>query len=495
VERLPALKLASPRRLKADLIVVPCFEGEPPEKGRLPAALASVVARLAARDGWRGEPKQIAEAAAGGGAAVRLLGIGKRRDLDARTLRLAIVAAVESGRRAGAASLALVVPEHPRTAGEAGAELVAREALLAAYRFERFRSERKPRAPRQIQLLPAPAEEAAYRRALGTAAIVAAAAAYVRDIDNTPPNEATPEWMAEQAARLARRHRMRITVLGPRELRRRGMGGVLAVGGGSANPPRLVRLEWGRGGPAVALVGKGVTFDTGGISIKPAQGMEEMTYDKSGACAVLGVMRAAAELDLPVRLRGYLPLAENMPSGAAYRPGDILRCYNGKTVEITNTDAEGRLILADALAWAAEEEPEAILEYSTLTGACVVALGLTGAGLFTPDDDLAAGLLAAAEASGERLWRLPLWSEFDEEMKGEHADLKNSAGRWGGASTAAAFLSNFVGGVKRWAHFDIAGPAYVGTDGKGPKGATGYGVATTIAWLRQARQPKTQRVR
>ncbi len=485
MDRLPDLKLASPRRLAADFIVVPCFEGERPDAARLPDPLAALAAKLAARAGWRGAPKQIAEALTARGATLRLTGLGKRRELDSRTLRAAIGAAVEGARRAGAASLALVVPEHSLTAGAAAAELVAREALLGAYRFERFRSERKPGGPRRILLLPPPADQAAYRRSLAPAAIVAAAAAYARDLDNTPPNEANPEWMAQQAAVLARRYGMRLRVLGPRDLRRRGMGGVLAVGSGSGSPPRLVRLEWGRGRPVVALVGKGVTFDTGGISIKPAQGMEEMTYDKSGACAVLGVMRAAAELELPVRLRAYLPLAENMPSGAAYRPGDILRCYNGKTVEITNTDAEGRLILADALAWAAEEKPDAILEYSTLTGACVVALGLTGAGLFTPDDELAAGLLAAAEGSGERLWRLPLWSEFDEEMKGEHADLKNSAGRWGGACTAAAFLSQFVGGVKRWAHLDIAGPAYIGSDSKGgPKGATGYGVATTLAWLR-----------
>jgi leucyl aminopeptidase len=198
---------------------------------------------------------------------------------------------------------------------------------------------------------------------------------------------------------------------------------------------------------------------------------------------VLGIVRAAAESSLPVRLRAYLPLAENMPDGAAYRPGDILTMHNGKTVEITNTDAEGRLLLADALALAAAEKPDAMLDFSTLTGACVVALGLTGAGLFTPDDDLASALLAAADEAGERLWRLPLWPEFAEEMKGTHADLRNSAGRWGGASSAGAFLANFVGN-SRWAHLDIAGPAYVGAEGKGAKGATGFGIATTLRWLR-----------
>ena len=265
------------------------------------------------------------------------------------------------------------------------------------------------------------------------------------------------------------------------------MGAFLAVAQGSQQAPYLIQIDYKprvRAKKHAVVVGKGVTFDTGGISIKPAASMEEMKWDKCGACAVLGVLEAAARLALPFRLRAYLPLAENMPDGSAYRPGDIVRISNGRTVEIVNTDAEGRMILADALAWAASEKPDCLVEYSTLTGACVVALGPTGAGLFTPHDELAAQLLAAAEATGERLWRLPLWSEFLEEMKGSHSDLKNSGGRWGGASTAAAFLSQFVAPVERWAHLDIAGPAYVGSDGnKARRGATGYGVPLTVGWL------------
>ncbi|HYO12283.1 MAG TPA: M17 family metallopeptidase, partial [Thermoanaerobaculia bacterium] len=278
---------------------------------------------------------------------------------------------------------------------------------------------------------------------------------------------------------------LRATVLDAGELERRGMGGILAVGSGSAHPPRLVRLEWGDSGPLVALVGKGITFDTGGISIKPAVDMDEMKYDKGGACAVLGVAQAVADLGLPVRLRVYAPIAENMLGSKAYRPSDIVRCYNGKTVEITNTDAEGRVILADALAWAVEERPDTLVEYSTLTGACVVALGSQAAGLFTPDDELAAELLIAAADGGERLWRLPLYPEFLEEMKGQHADLRNSAGRWGGASTAAAFLSQFVGATRRWAHLDIAGVVNVKADHSPCPGATGFGVALTVSWLRR----------
>ncbi len=248
----------------------------------------------------------------------------------------------------------------------------------------------------------------------------------------------------------------------------------------------MIRLQYGTSGPRIALVGKGITFDTGGISIKPAADMDEMKYDKGGACAVLGIAHAVAALELPVRLTAYTPFAENMLSGNAYRPSDIVRCYNGKTVEITNTDAEGRMILADAMAWAAEERPDAMVELSTLTGSCVVALGLQAAGLFTPDDGLADELSAAAAESGERLWRLPLYPEYLEEMKGTHADLRNSAGRWGGASLAAAFLSQFTGEVERWAHLDIAGVANVKADlAGGAAGATGFGVASTVAWLRR----------
>jgi leucyl aminopeptidase len=210
-----------------------------------------------------------------------------------------------------------------------------------------------------------------------------------------------------------------------------------------------------------------------------------MKYDKAGACAVLGAARAIAGLGLPVRLRAYAPLAENMPGSRAYRPGDILRMGNGKTVEITNTDAEGRLILADALSLAVEEGAEAIVELSTLTGHCVVALGHLAGGLFTPDDAFAAELLAASSAAGERLWRLPLFSEHTDEMKGTHADLKNAAGRPGGASTAAAFLSEFVNGLTSWAHLDIAGTSWIKTDKDGePAGATGFGVASAVSWAR-----------
>jgi leucyl aminopeptidase len=449
----------------------------------LPPPLAAAVRAALARPGWRGGEEQVAEYA-GDGAVVEVRGLGEALTFDARKLRAFVERAVESARAAGERRVAIRMPEHEVVRETGAGTRVVREAAMAGYRFERYLTSATPGALRSVLLVPAPGSERAWRAEAPAGTAIAEGIALARDLANTPPNTATPAWIARQARALARRRGGRVSVLGPAELERRGMGGILAVGAGSRNAPRMVRLELGRGSRTVALVGKGVTFDTGGISIKPAANMDEMKWDKCGACAVLGVIEAAARLDLPVRLRAYLPLAENMPDGTAYRPGDIVRCANGKSVEILNTDAEGRMILADALSWAASESPDYLVEFSTLTGACVVALGQTGAGLFTPDDRLAGSLLASAEKAGERLWRLPLWSEFLEDMRGAHADLRNSGGRWGGASNAAAFLSQFVAPVGPWAHLDIAGPAYVG-EGRSRRGATGYGVALTVGWLQE----------
>ncbi len=476
-------KLSPAGREPIEWTAMAAFENREPS-GRSSPPVRVAAGELAERSGWRAAQDQVAETTVAGGA-LQLSGLGPRAEFDGAKLDRWLGRALESARSAGAGRARVLLPDHAAARGEAACERIARVALLAGYRFERLRSGAAKERLEAIELAPAPGREPGFARHLERGAAVAAGVALARDLSNTPPNEANPEWMVAEARKLVRRIGGRIRVLGPAELARRGMGGLLAVGSGSANPPRLVRIELGRGPRTVALVGKGVTFDTGGISIKPAAQMEEMKWDKCGACAVLGIAEAFARIDLPLRLRLYLPLAENMPDGAAYRPGDIVRCANGKTVEIVNTDAEGRMILADALSWASSERPDHLLEFSTLTGACVVALGQTGAGLFSPDDDLAGELLVAAEEAGERLWRLPLWPEFLEEMRGTHSDLKNSGGRWGGASTAAAFLSQFIEPVARWAHLDIAGPAYVGSDGARKRGATGYGVALTLRWLRR----------
>jgi leucyl aminopeptidase len=483
-------------RPESEHIVLGAFEGEPPALEGLAEGVRGAVERLASRPGWKGREDQTVQTdlggggEGGGGAVVSLLGLGKRNDFSAVKLAQWIGRAHEHARVHGARRMALALPEHSETAGFDAAERALRLAALAGYRFDRYLEEKEEKKTRveRIDVAPPAGEEESYRAALAVALPIAEAVSFARDLANSPPNEATPAWMEDRAREVAESRGVAFEVLGVDELRARGMGGILAVGSGSAVPPRLLRLEWSPEGEVrgtVALVGKGVTFDTGGISIKPAANMEEMKYDKSGACAVLAIVRAAAELRLPVRVRGYIALAENMPSGTAYRPGDILRFYNGKTVEITNTDAEGRLILADALALAAEEQPDALLEYSTLTGAIVVALGHQAAGLFTPDDGLAAEVAAAGDAAGERIWRMPLYPEYLEDMKGLHADLKNSAGRAGSSSTAAAFLSQFVGDLKSWGHLDIAGVANLPQTQNSRAGATGFGVASTVAWLRR----------
>ena len=482
VERAADLLREGPARW----IVAAAFEGEEPPGAGLPEPLAGALTRLAARPGFRGKEGQRVEGDAGpDGSIVVLHGLGKRAEADGRKLDKWLWQALDKVAANGVREAGVLLPDHAVFRGEGLAGRLARAAVRAGYRFDRFQQKKNGERDRleRVRVVPPEGADGDAAGVERNAGAVASAVAFCRDLANTPAHEATPDWIAERARELAEAAGMGCTVLGRPELEERGMGGLLAVGAGSEQEPRLVRLEWGETGPLVALVGKGVTFDTGGISIKPANDMDEMKYDKCGACTVLSVARAVAGLELPLRLRVYVPLAENMPDGRSYRPGDIVRCYNGKTVEILNTDAEGRMILADALAWAAEEGPDVLLEYSTLTGACVVALGNDAAGLYTPDDPLAGELLAAAERNGERLWRLPLWPEFVEKMKGNHADLKNSGGRWGGANTAAAFLSQFVGDVRRWAHLDIAGAAYVGRDGEEEPGATGYGVAFTLDWL------------
>jgi leucyl aminopeptidase len=322
-----------------------------------------------------------------------------------------------------------------------------------------------------------------------------------RDLANAPGNELTPERLADEARGIARASGARVQVLGVREMERLGMGAVLAVGKGSVNPPRFIVLEREPASarrpkqakaspprraaaiPTVVLIGKGVTFDSGGISIKPREGMARMKYDMSGAAAVLGVFAALPSLDLPFRVIGLVPSAENMPGGRAFKPGDVVRAMDGTTIEVTNTDAEGRLVLADALCYARRFDPVVVVDLATLTGAISLALGHLAAGLFTRDEALAQELGDAARSSGERLWRMPLWEEYGDSLQSDVADLANSGAREGGASIAAAFLARFTKGL-RWAHLDIASTAWAYSDrpheGRGP---TGFGVRLLLEWL------------
>ncbi len=308
-----------------------------------------------------------------------------------------------------------------------------------------------------------------------------------RDLVNEPGNVKAPAWLAEQAQIAAAAGDLRCTVLEPAALADEGCGALLGVAQGSIREPRLIVLEYTGAEPGaapIALIGKGVVFDAGGISLKPAEKMDEMKMDMAGGATVIATCLAAALLKLPVNLVGVVPAVENLPSGSAIRPGDILTSLSGQTIEVLNTDAEGRLILADALTYAARFRPRLVIDVATLTGACIIALGHHASAVLGNDTALVQALRAAGERSGERLWELPLWEDYDEQIKSEIADVKNTGGRPAGTITAAAFLKRFAGDFK-WAHLDIAGTAWIDKARPcHPKGASGVGVRLLVAFLR-----------
>ncbi|MDD5169746.1 MAG: leucyl aminopeptidase, partial [Syntrophales bacterium] len=320
----------------------------------------------------------------------------------------------------------------------------------------------------------------AIRNAVKTSQVICDAVYFARDIVSMPANEMTPTNLADEARKISRRNKkLSCTVMDEDKMKKLGMNALLGVAKGSEEPAKFIILEYRgarKGELPIVLVGKGLTFDSGGISLKPAEKMDEMKTDMAGAAAVLGAIRAVSELDLPVNVVGLIPSTENLPSGKAYKPGDILKSLSGKTIEVLNTDAEGRLILADALAYADRWKPAAILDIATLTGACIVALGEQTIGMMGTDDALKEKVRKSAEKTGEKIWELPLWEEYHELIKSDVADYKNSTGRPASAITAAAFLSKFAGDYP-WVHLDIAGPAWGAKDRPYiPKGASGVGV-------------------
>lgn len=318
--------------------------------------------------------------------------------------------------------------------------------------------------------------------------IIADARNLARDLVNLPGNLLDAEDIAEAARKSAEKSGCKVTVMDKQEIEELGMGGLQAVNKGSHAPPTFTILEYGphsKPVATVALVGKGVTFDSGGISIKPSNGMDEMKCDMAGAAAVIGTVEAAALLGLPLRILGFIPATDNMPGGSAQTPGDVITTYSGITVEVGNTDAEGRLILADALAYAVEKyKPDAVIDLATLTGSCIVALGYSVAGLFSNNDEFAGKIYEAGRKSGEKVWRMPVWEEYDELIKSEVADVHNTGGKGAGSVTAAKFLEKFIDGHKTWAHLDIAGPSFTTKKGKTASGGTGFGVRLLIDFLR-----------
>jgi leucyl aminopeptidase len=363
--------------------------------------------------------------------------------------------------------------------------------VLADYAFDRYKSKARPprSAAGAVTIVPPAGQKSSrYAAAAREAEVLGAAIRWVRDVGNTPGNDLGPEELAGEARRLASGHGLRVKVLNKAEIEKEKMGGLLGVNAGSSRPPVFLVGEYapeGVRGTAV-LIGKGITFDSGGISLKPAPAMGEMKYDMMGAATVFACLAAAKAVRLPVRVVALAPVTENMPGGSATRPGDILRMRSGKTVEVDNTDAEGRLVLADALSYAERFHPDVIVDYATLTGAVQVALGSECAGLMSPDDGLAAALVDAGEATGERLWRLPVWDEYRENLKSEWADMKNTGGRAAGTINGGVFLKEFVPAGVPWAHLDVAAVAHSEKEQSGwPAGASGFGVALTIEFLKR----------
>ena len=402
----------------------------------------------------------------------------------AESCRRAAGQGVRAARARGLGSVAVRVPED---SDEAVWQAAAEGLELGDWRYDGLRESKGRTAPPETRLLVAAgAMPAGARAAARRGRILAEAQNATRELVTLPGNTATPRYLAESAERLGREHGFRTRVRGRDEMEAEGFGAVLTVSQGSVEEPCFIEMEHeGGGGAPFIVVGKGVTFDAGGISLKPASGMEDMKYDMAGAAAVLGILTAAARLDVPQRVIGLVPATENLPSGTAVKPGDVVRGLSGKSIEVINTDAEGRLILSDALTYAQRLEPAAIIDLATLTGACVVALGHHAVAVLTASDGLADELAAAGDVTGERTWPLPLWKEYRALLDSDIADIKNIGGRGAGTITGGWFLREFVAEDVRWAHLDIAGTAWASkASGWQPKGATGVGVRLVHEWLR-----------
>jgi len=485
-----SIKQGSPEKLKSGCAVVGVFEDGKLSKAAqaLDKAAKHALSDLIARGDMSGKasstlllhgiPGIVAE-------RVLLVGLGKASELDSKTSVEILRATFKALQDTPAKEAALFF-----TGDFAGREhaWVVRQAVFAAaesaYRADSMKSKpAKPPALKHIAFITPEPPSAGSKTALGQAAAAAHGMKLTKDLGNLPGNICTPTYLAKQALALAKAHKsIKATVLEEKDMHKLGMGSLLSVTRGSAQPAKLITLEY-RGGDKkqqpVVLVGKGITFDSGGISLKPGAEMDEMKYDMCGAASVLGTMQAIAEMGLKLNVVGVIPSCENLPSGTATKPGDIVTSMSGQTIEILNTDAEGRLILCDALTYAARFKPDTVIDIATLTGACVIALGHVASGLFSNEDKLAQELLAAGEQAHDRAWQLPLWDDYQPLLDSNFADMQNIGGRAGGTITAACFLSRFAKDY-RWAHLDIAGTAW--KSGK-EKGATGRPVPLLTQYL------------
>jgi leucyl aminopeptidase len=472
-----------PSAAKAGVLVAPVFQGPDFGPDVLETGLDGAY-RDAKLTGKKGESLLVTKRDGDRFAAdaVLLVGVGERSEFDVIAMRRALGRAAQSLGRFGhaATTFAQAVEGDDGEALQAAAEGLA----LGDYRFDRYKSSNDHRRLSKITVLGSGTTKAG-REAVRRAEVLADAVAWARDLVNTPAGDLSPAQLAREAQKMAKAEGLTCKVRTEPELKKGGFGGILGVGQGSVNPPRLIELtyEGGRGGRPIALTGKGIAFDSGGLSIKDAKGMESMKIDMGGAASILGAMKAIARLKPKVNVIAAIPTAENMPSGSAQKPGDVIRHYGGKTSEVLNTDAEGRLVLADALALLAEKRPACIIDTATLTGACMIALGTDIGGAFGNDEDLIQEIVDAGRSVGEPIWPLPLHRDYRRLIDSTVADVKNIGDRWGGAITAALFLAEFVGDVP-WVHLDIAGPTFSekGHD-LGPKGATGFPVRALVRFV------------
>ncbi len=483
--------------LSSGCLVVGMFEGEPPKllaSGKhLDQAAKQQISSTLERGDWKGcigESQLLYHLPGIKAERVLLLGLGVQSDFTASAARRAVQVAVKLliARGISSADFCLLEATYEGADGLADSRRRTRNLVEAAghamYSYSQTKSSTSLPKLKQSGVLCERADLPNVKRGISEGMAIARAVTVARDYSNLPGNICTPSFLASEAKQMAKKLGITTTILSEAEMKRHKMGALLSVSRGSHEPAKLIVMEYAGGkrdAPPVVLVGKGLTFDAGGISLKPAAAMDEMKYDMCGGASVFGAVHAAAELALEINLVGIVPSSENLPGGAANKPGDIVTAMNGTTIEILNTDAEGRLILCDALTYAARFKPSVVVDIATLTGACKVALGQPASGLFSNCDTLASELTAAGEVSGDRVWRMPIWDDYDQQLKSNFADLANIGGSGAGAVTAACFLKHFAKSY-RWAHLDIAASAWLSG---AKKGATGRPVPLLVEFLLQ----------
>jgi leucyl aminopeptidase len=481
---------------KSEAIILTLFEDSKKLTGETLAIdkkSGGLISELIASRDFEAKPSQISVIYTRGTLPVKriaLVGLGKQSEFNLEKLRAAFARISGHLRnmniKEAATSINLnLIPGKKDQAAQAAVE----GAMLGLYQYTPYKTVNRKdlKDMEKLNIIADGKDFSLIESAVKKARIIADAVYFARDLISAPANEMTPSIMAQKAREIAARKNVSCKVLDKKKMKEMGMNALLGVASGSCEEPKFIILEYAGGkknAAPIVLVGKGLTFDSGGISIKPADKMDEMKTDMSGGAAVMGAIMAAADLQIPLNITGLVPATENMPGGSALKPGDILKSYSGKTIEVLNTDAEGRLILADALAYASEYKPEAVIDLATLTGACIIALGDDVIGMLGTDDKLKKEIDKAAQNTGELVWELPLWESYHELIKSDIADYKNSGGRAAGTITAAAFLSKFAGDYP-WVHLDIAGPAWTSKDkAYVPKGASGVGVRLLVEFLR-----------